>query len=314
MKDLSSSKIAYLGPPGTFTEEALRSQTDLRKAQHVAYPTIPSVIKAVDAEEVDFGFVAIENSIEGTVAATIDALVFDTSVFVLREVVHDIHLNLLTLPGAQLADIKKVLSYPHASAQCRAFISEHLRDAEIVATNSTAEAAHLVSTSSDLSLSALAPSVSAEIYHLKILRPMVEDHQDNQTRFFLLNKHHLAPRSGHDKTSIVCFQLSDHPGSLISILAQFSARNINLTKLESRPSKAALGQYCFVIDLEGHIEDPIVADTLSDLHSFLPELKLIGSYPAAGTNANVKAEGAKERSSLAQSWLDDLLSRIERLV
>ena len=184
----------------------------------------------------------------------------------IREVVLDIHLNLMAKPETKLAQIKKVLSYPHASAQCRSFLQKHLPNAEVIATNSTAEAAKIVAGSSDPTLGALAPAVSAELYELEILERAVEDFKDNQTRFFLLNKDHISPRTGHDKTTVVCFQLTDRPGSLLSILAQFSARNINLTKLESRPSKAALGEYCFVIDLEGHIEDPVVADTLSELH------------------------------------------------
>lgn len=314
MKDFSGSTISYLGPRGTFTEEALRSQRDLAQAELVPYPTIAAAIEAVSNGETDYGFVAIENSIEGTVAATIDALIFDHDVFVIREVIHDIHLDLMGTSDTKLEGIKKVLSYPHASAQCRGFVSEFLPNAEIIATNSTAEAAKIVSESDDPTLSALAPAVSADIYGLKVIKSAVEDYKDNQTRFFLLNRDHLTPKSGHDKTTVVCFQLSDRPGSLLSILAQFSARSINLNKLESRPSKAGLGQYCFVIDLEGHIEDPIVADTLSELHRSLPELKLIGSYPMARHGSREKVEDKKARSSKAETWLSDLLSRIDRLV
>lgn len=310
MKDFAGCKISYLGPQGTFTEEALRSQADLGKAELIPYPTIAAAIEAVDLGETDCGFVAIENSIEGTVAATIDALIFNHDLFVIREVVLDIHLNLMAKPETKLAQIKKVLSYPHASAQCRLFLQKHLPDAEVIATNSTAEAAKIVAESSDPALGALAPAISAELYKLEILERAIEDFKDNQTRFFLLNKDHISPRTGHDKTTVVCFQLTDRPGSLLSILAQFSARNINLTKLESRPSKAALGEYCFVIDLEGHIEDPVVADTLSELHRSLPELKLIGSYPVANSNDN-RAEDIREKSAKAETWLSDLLSKID---
>ncbi|TAN27591.1 MAG: prephenate dehydratase [Actinomycetota bacterium] len=313
MKDFSDSTIAYLGPRGTFTEEALMSQSDLARAKLIAYPTFAAVMEAVDSREVDYAFVAIENSIEGTVSASIDPLIFDYDLFVIREVVSDIHLNLMANTGTQISQITKVLSYPHALAQCRGFLTEYLPEAQIVATNSTSEAAMLVAESPEPTLAALAPSVSAGLYNLEILKKNVEDHQGNQTRFFLLNKDHLAPRSGHDKTTVVCFQISDRPGSLISILAQFSARNINLTKLESRPSKAGLGHYCFVIDLEGHIEDPIVADTLAELHRSLPELKLIGSYPSAANNDPDKVGELKDRSSKAETWLSDLLSRIDRL-
>lgn len=314
MRDFSKSTIAYLGPSGTFTEEALISQPDLAQARILPFPTIASVVEAVDTRQVDYGFVAIENSIEGTVVAAIDALVFDYDVFVLREVIHDIHLNLMAKKGTDLNQIKKVLSYPHASAQCRNFLAEVLPSAEVVATNSTADAARIVAESPDQTLSAISPAVSSRLYNLDILRAQIEDHKDNQTKFFLINKDHLSPRTGHDKTSIVCFQLSDRPGSLISILAQFSARNINLTKLESRPTKAALGEYCFIIDLEGHIEDPIVADTLNELHRSLPKLKLIGSYPIARNGSEEKVVDIKERSTKAETWLSDLLKRIDRLV
>ena len=312
MKNFSDSTIAYLGPEGTFTEEALRSQSDLATAKLLPFPTFATVMEAVASRKVDYAFVAIENSIEGTVSASIDPLIFDYDLFVLREVVLDIHLNLMAKSGTQMSQVKKVLSFPHALAQCRGFLTEHLPNAEAIATNSTSEAAMLVAESSDAASAALAPSVSAGLYNLEILRNNVEDHKGNQTRFFLLNKDHLAPRTGHDKTTVVCFQISDRPGSLISILAQFSARNINLTKLESRPSKAGLGQYCFVIDLEGHIEDPIVADTLSQLHRSLPELKFIGSYQSAASNSEKLGE-LKDKSDRAETWLSELLSRIDRL-
>ena len=312
MKNFSDSTIAYLGPEGTFTEEALRSQSDLAAARLIPYPTFAAVMEAVASRKVDYAFVAIENSIEGTVSASIDPLIFDYDLFVLREVVLDIHLNLMAKSGTQMSQVKKVLSFPHALAQCRGFLTENLPNVEAVATNSTSEAAMLVAESSDAASAALAPSVSAGLYNLEILRNNVEDHKGNQTRFFLLNKDHLAPRTGHDKTTVVCFQISDRPGSLISILAQFSARNINLTKLESRPSKAGLGQYCFVIDLEGHIEDPIVADTLSQLHRSLPELKFIGSYQSAASNSEKLGE-LKDKSDRAETWLSELLSRIDRL-
>lgn len=314
MKDFANSTIAYLGPKGSFTEEALRSQSDLARARLIPYPSWAAVMDAVDKRDVDYAFVAIENSIEGTVSATIDPLIFDYDLFVLREVVYDIHLNLMATHGTSISQVTKVLSFPHALAQCRNFLSETLPAAEAVATNSTSDAARIVAENASPSDAALAPAVSAELYNLEILRAQVEDHAGNQTRFFLLNKDHIANRTGNDKTTVVCFQLSDRPGSLISILAQFSARNINLTKLESRPSKTGLGQYCFVIDLEGHIEDPIVADTLSELHRSLPEIKLIGSYPAATARSSKKAADFREEHAKAETWLSGLLSRIERLV
>jgi prephenate dehydratase len=306
-----ATTVAYLGPPATFTQEALLTQTDLAGADLRSLPTITDVLEAVARGDVDLGFVPIENGIEGTVSATIDGLIFDVDLHIQREVVLDIHLHLMARPGTALADIVKVSSYPHALAQCQKFLAGTVPGAEQVAANSTADAARVLGGSDSLDSAAIAPRLAAETYGLVILSEDVEDHTDNQTRFVVVARGRVPRATGHDKTSIVCFQRADHPGSLHGILGQFSARNINLTKLESRPTKQGLGDYCFVIDLSGHVADEIIADCLRDLHAGLAGMKFLGSYPAAGAQSAAVRQQADAAWQAADDWLRGVRSSIE---
>jgi prephenate dehydratase len=243
--------IAFLGPAGTFTEEALFTQPDYAARTVLPVGGMAEVLEAVQTGLADLAFVPIENSIEGTVNAIVDSLIFDVDLLIQREVVLDIHMQLMAPPGADMGSIARVLSYPHASGQCRRFLAEKLPGAEVVPTNSTAEAARIVGEARRSDTAALAPRLAAELYGLEILASAVEDHPDNQTRFVALAPIGVPAPTGHDKTSIVCFQREDRPGSLHAILSEFAARSINLTKLESRPTKRGLGDYCFLIDLSG---------------------------------------------------------------
>jgi len=306
----SGTSIAFLGPAGTFTEEALLSQSDLAGAEIVPMPSIPDALDAVCSGRTGLAFVPIENSIEGTVHATVDSLVFEVDLLVQREVVLDVHMYLIAIPGTSIDSVRRVLSFPHASAQCRKYLAEHLPGVEVIPTNSTAEAARLLGEEHRPHTAALAPRLAAELYGLEVLASAVEDHPDNQTRFVALARRGIPAPTGHDKTSIVCFQREDRPGSLHGILSEFSARNINLTKLESRPTKRGLGSYCFLIDLEGHLSDEVVADCLRVLHAELAGVKFLGSYPAAGEH------GVAERARLdvawkeADEWISSLRSQL----
>ena len=303
--------MAYFGPEATFTQEALLTQRDLAPAAQRPLPSITAVLEAVAHGEVDLGFVPIENGIEGTVSATIDGLIHDVDLHIQREVVMDIHLHLMAAPGTELADVHAVSSYPHALAQCQKYLARALPDAEKRAANSTADAARVLGQSGAAGEAAIAPRLAAERYGLRILAQDVEDHPENKTRFVLVAPTRIPQATGHDKTSIVCFQRADHPGSLHGILGQFSARNINLTKLESRPTKKALGEYCFVIDLSGHVGDEVVADCLRDLHAGLAGVKFLGSYPAAGELGPEQRRKADAAWQAADAWLQVLRGCIE---
>ena len=305
-----ATTVAYLGPAATFTQEALLSQPDLAAADLRPLSTITAVLEEVGRGAADLGFVPIENAIEGTVSATIDGLIFDVDLHIQREVVMDIHLHLMARPGTLLHQIERVSSYPHALAQCQKYLAGHIPGAEQVAANSTADAARLLGESEARNVAAIAPRLAAERYGLALLAEDVEDHPENQTRFVAVARPHVPKPTGHDKTSIVCFQRADHPGSLHGILGQFAARNINLTKLESRPTKQSLGDYCFVIDLSGHVGDEVIGDCLRDLHASLAGVKFLGSYPAAGEHGVEQRRQADAAWQAADEWLSGLRAGI----
>jgi len=305
--------VAYFGPEATFTHEALLTQPDLAGTDLRPLGAITDVLEAVARGEADLGFVPIENAIEGTVSATIDGLIHDVELHIQREVVMDIHLHLMARPGLALEDVRTVSSYPHALAQCQKYLAKALPGVDQRAANSTADAARALGESAGTDAraeAAIAPRIAAERYGLTIIAEDVEDHPENQTRFVLVARTRVPKPTGHDKTSIVCFQRADHPGSLHGILGQFAARNINLTKLESRPTKQGLGDYCFVIDLSGHLGDEVVADCLRDLHAGLAGVKFLGSYPAAGEHGPEQRRQADAAWQAADDWLGALRSAI----
>ena len=272
--------VAYFGPAGTFTEEALLSQPDLAAGERSPFGSVPEVIAAVERGDADGGVVPIENMIEGSVSVTLDTLAFDSELLVQREIDLPVSLNLCARPGVTLGDITSVVSFPHALAQCRGWLAKKLPAAEPRASHSTSDAAREVSKSKRTDIAAICNSLAADLYGLKTLATEIEDHPENQTRFVLVGTGVPAP-TGHDKTSIVCFQRQDRPGSLLGILQEFYARELNLTKLESRPTKRGLGDYCFFIDVEGHVDEGPVKQALSELGEYAAMVKVLGSYPVA---------------------------------
>lgn len=304
-------RVAYFGPAGTFTEEALLTQPDLAAGERTPFAAVPEVIAAVERNQADGGVVPIENMIEGSVSVTLDTLAFDSELLIQREIDLPVSLNLCARPGVALADVRTVVSFPHAIAQCRGWMAKKIPNAEPRASHSTSDAAREVSRSKRSDLAAICNALAAEIYGLEVLASEIEDHPENQTRFVLVGRGVPAP-TGHDKTSIVCFQRADRPGSLLSILQEFAARAINLTKLESRPTKRGLGDYCFFMDCEGHIADEVVADAMRNLAAKQAEVKFLGSYPVGGpTEVGVARRRAAGRAwKHASDWVESLRVQI----
>jgi len=311
--DGGSGRIAFLGPEGTFSEQALLTQPDYASMELVPCRSIPEVLHAVTAGETEIGFVPIENAIEGSVNVTIDSLIFDHELRMQREIVIPIVMCLLAPAGVAIDDLQRVVSIPVATAQCRGFLADHLPDVEEVAANSTALAARIVAEEADGRSAAIGTSLAGKVFGLEVLAEDIEDHRGNETRFVTVARGGIPRPTGHDKTTIVVFQRADRPGSLLSILQEFAARAINLTRLESRPTKRGLGDYCFIIDLEGHVDDELVADALRDLKSKNEDVLFLGSYHAAGETAPRVRREAEVAWREANDWVQGLRGQVGRI-
>jgi len=275
-------RVAFLGPEGTFTEEALLASSDPVLIEPVPEPTVYDCVMAVHEERVDRAIVPIENSLEGTVNATLDALVFETeNVAIVGEVVHPIRHCLIAREALPLDRIERVVSHPQANAQCSNFIRKHLPNAVVVSANSTADAVRLVAESAS-PWAALGNQLSAELYRCEVLQAGVEDVPENETRFVWLARETVrqAADEGPWKTSIVFWGLPDAPGALLGILQEFAERGVNLSKIESRPLKQRLGRYIFFADLEGHEAEPAIVAALEAARQKARTLRVLGSYPA----------------------------------
>jgi prephenate dehydratase len=301
---MGTLRIGYLGPEGSFSHEAVST---IDGVEPIACDTIADLLSAVADSSLDQGLIPLENAIEGTVSATIDGLVFDHELVIVREIVIPIQLQLLARPGVALKDLTGVRSYVHALAQCRAYL--HGLDVPIEQTSSTSQAAREVAASSE-PWAAVASTLAGELFGLVALATDIEDHADNATRFVVVGREVVAAPTGHDRTTIVCFQDADRPGSLYGILGRFAARDVNLTKLESRPTKRGLGDYCFVIEFQGHVADDVVADCLADLQAHLARVKFLGSYPVTGIDASDRREEVAEARRSADEWIKEIRSRI----
>ena len=269
-------KVAVLGPRGTYAEIAASSHFG-KKATVVPYPMITDVVEAVAKREVEAGVIPIESLREGSVGEALDALAW-LEVKVQGEEVIPITHSLLGMRGAKLEGITQVLSHPQAIAQCRDFLRQHLPRAEIIEMTSTAKAAEQVGKLRQPHMAAIGPEALAGLYGLTILRRNIQSGEMNITRFLCLGKRDAEP-TGRDKTSIVFYTAEDRPGILHEILGEFASRKINLTKIESRPSKKALGDYLFFIDFEGHHKDALSREALEGVRRKAAMLKVLGSYP-----------------------------------
>ncbi|WP_159944274.1 MULTISPECIES: prephenate dehydratase [unclassified Nocardiopsis] len=280
-------RYAYLGPEGTFTEAALR---DLRPgaADEARVPCegIAAVFDAVRSGAADGGVVPLENSVEGGVTATIAELVNGAPLLITGEAAVPVEFTLFARPGTVLEDVKRVATHPHALAQCRGWLAQHLPEADTHTVSSTAAAARAVSEPGSPYDAAVCAVIAGERYGLRALASGIGDRSDAATRFIYLSRPGALPEpTGSDLTSLVAFIADDHPGALIGVLNQFAVRGVNLTRLESRPTGDGLGSYCFCIDAEGHVADARVGEALMGIRRVCRDVRFLGSYPRDGRAA-----------------------------
>ncbi len=285
-------RVGYLGPRGTFSETALRLGVDAQRVRPVPLGSIHEAVMAVQSEAVRWSIVPIENSIEGPVTVTLDALAGEASdVRIVGELVLPVRQCLIAHAPVDLTAITTVVSHPQPAGQCAGFLREHLAQATVRSANSTAEAVRVVAEADEPSWAALGPALAADIYGCVVLREGVEDRHDNETRFVWLARHpddrppDPAAAPGGEapwKTSLVFWGSgAGHPGWLVACLNEFALRDVNLTKIESRPQRSRLGNYMFFVDLDGGEAAPAVAQALAALRGHCDAVHVLGSYPAA---------------------------------
>jgi prephenate dehydratase len=274
-------KIAYLGPAGTFTEDALGEAIPEGGYEPLRTPTIHDAILAVERGEADRALVPIENSLEGSIRPTLDTLAFEVSaVTIVGEHDYRVRVHLIAREGVRVEAVEAVLSHPQPLAQCQRFLRERFPNVELRSASSTAAAVRMVSESAR-PWAALGARAAAALYDCELLLEGVEDQDDNVTRFVW-----IAPEGTDSvgdaswKTSLVFSELgADHPGALVDALREFSERGINLSRIESRPLRQGLGRYMFFCDLEGKDSDPVVAEAIEQLRAKAESVRILGSYP-----------------------------------
>ncbi|HEY9206779.1 MAG TPA: prephenate dehydratase [Candidatus Methanoperedens sp.] len=264
--------IGILGPEGSFSEKAARQWDRNAKLQYC--DDILDAVEALLRNEVDLSIVPVENSLEGSVTLTLD-LLMEHQLKITGEVI--VHIKHCLLSKGRPEEIKIIMSHPQALSQCRKYIKTNFKDIEVRPVPSTSEAARIASGSKEIA--AIASSESAAIYGLNILDENIQDVNENYTRFIVIGKS-TPPSTGNDKTSIIVYLEKNRPGALYEILGEFANRDIDLTKIESRPTKKFLGDYLFYIDLKGHTEDKRIKDALDRVKTKVGMLKILGSYPA----------------------------------
>ncbi|MEU6234272.1 prephenate dehydratase [Kitasatospora sp. NPDC047058] len=282
---MSATRYTYLGPAGTFTEAALRTLPEAATRELVPLASVPLVLDAVRAGEASGAFVPVENSVEGAVTATNDELASGTPLMIYREVLLPISFALLVRPGTELADIKTVTSHPVAQPQVRRWLAANLPDARWESSASNADGARLVA--EGRFDGAFAGEFAAPIYGLDPLVKDIADAATATTRFILVGRPgRVSSPTGADKTSMVVWLPDDHPGALLELLQEFAVRGVNLMRIESRPTGEGLGNYCFLIDCEGHLTDRRVSEALMGLKRICPQVRFLGSYPRADQQAS----------------------------
>lgn len=307
MPGVPPTRFAYLGPEGTFAEAALRTIPAAARGTCLPQPSVPAAIEAVRAGDADAAVVPLENSVEGSVASTMDELAAGDPLVITREVLLPVTFSLLARQGTAMGEVRTVATHPHAEAQVRRWLRDHLPRAEVLLTASTAAAAVAVA-GHEYDAAVAAPIAGIR----NRLVPLAEDIADNPgaiTRFVLLARPGPPPEpTGGDRTSLVAFIRHDHTGALLEVLTEFAVRGVNLTRIESRPTGERLGRYCFYFDAEGHVAEARVGDALAALRRICADVRYLGSYPRGGPGEPPRLPPGRDDAAFADAaaWLTRL--------
>lgn len=296
--------IGYLGPEGTFSQAALLELLGGADQPIEAFGSVTSALQAVRDGEAASALVPIENSVEGSVPATLDELASGDPLMISAEITLPVQFHLWVRPGMQLSKVGKITTHPHAQAQCRRWLHDNLPDAHVVPAMSTAAAAAAVAEENVFDAAIAAPWAGSPLGLLAVAEN-IADNPDAMTRFVLVSPQGAPnPPTGADKTTLVLFMRQDHPGALLEILTEFSVRGVNLTRIESRPTKKVMGDYFFTVDCEGHVADARVGEALAGLHRLCADVRFLGSYPRHDGRAPVVRAGTtNEDFAESQQWL-----------
>ena len=304
------NSFAYLGPKGTFTEAAFLQMPIAQGANLIPAESVREALNLVRAGEVFGALVPIENSVEGSVATTLDELGHGESLEIIDEIAIPVEFALLAKPGVSISDIKRIATHPHAHAQCVDWLHKNTPGVHVLPAMSTAAAAEELSEGANYD-AAICSIAAAKHYGLEILAQGIGASDSAWTRFVLVSKPgHAQPSTGNDKTTLSLFMHRNQPGALLNILTEFAVRGVDLSRLESRPTKQQLGDYFFSLDCVGHIDDENLGDALIELRKICADVKFLGSYPR---HDNASANGAvaevKQSNVDAQTWLENLRKR-----
>lgn len=304
MPGVPPAHYGFFGPVGTFTHQALLTLPAVH-AEPIPYATVGQALQAVRDGEVTASLVPIENSVEGGVTATLDNLTYGEPLVITREVLLPVQFTLFARPGTALTDVRQVLTHPHAAAQCRNWLAAHVPQALVTEGGSTAAAAAEVADPQSRFDAAVCATVAGQLHRLTPLADGIADNAEAVTRFVLVARPGpVGPATGADKTTMVLFMREDHPGALLEILEQFASRGVNLCRIESRPTKTTLGNYCFSVDAEGHIDDARLAEAMMGLHRTCADVVFLGSYPRADrAQPTIRVGTANADYAAATTWL-----------
>jgi prephenate dehydratase len=304
-------RISFLGPRGSFAEAALRSMPVAAAAEHVPAGSVYEAMDLARLGTVDAALVPMENSLEGSVPLTLDELSKGDQLVIVDEVVLPVRFSLMARPGTTLAEVTRIATHPHAHAQVREWLRANLPQASVLPALSTSAAAAGLLDQACPYDAAVAQGLAAEIYGLQELATDIGDQADAHTRFVLVRQSGQVPApTGADKTTLALYIHQDAPGALLAILNEFAVRGVNLTRIESRPTRKVLGDYFFSVDVEGHVQDARVAEALMGLHRICLDVRFLGSYPRHDGKAAVLRAGVTDADfAEAREWLANLKGR-----